>query len=75
MCGGERSAQESILSYHVGPGEGSQIVKLGSKHIYLLTHLIMVEAFKVNIFLYFFLICLYEIIPGTILSSETMHDW
>lgn len=38
VCGSRRNTQESSLSY-AGPGDQTQVVKLGSKRLYLLRHL------------------------------------
>lgn len=35
-----KSNLESLLSCHVGPRYGTQVVRLGSKHLYLLSHLV-----------------------------------
>lgn len=32
VCRSEDNLQESVLSYHVGPGDGTRMVSLGSKH-------------------------------------------
>lgn len=40
MFGGQRIPWESILYfYHVSIGEVTQVIKLGSKHLYLQNHL------------------------------------
>lgn len=34
----ENSFAKSVLSSQVGPGDGTQVITLGGKHLYLLSH-------------------------------------
>lgn len=40
VCKDQDALQESVLSsYHVGPKDGMQVIRFGSKHLYLLSQL------------------------------------